>query len=111
MKMRMKEVAKSEPLTDAIGKMGKSFLHISAHIDHGGMGMMDDDISWRKKELKRLREEVKATEKEIKDWDPVSVADKALKSLKADLAMKKARVMETEAILDINEKEDEEEEE
>ena len=94
------------PLVEAVGKLGKPFLHISAHIDHEGYGM-DDDMSWRKKELKRLREGVKATEEQIKNWNAEEVAAKALKSIKSDLAMKKARIMETEAMIGISEEKDE----
>ena len=106
--MKMKT---DSPIVEAIGKMGRPFLHVSAHIDDGmDMGM---DKAWRKKELERLRKEVKATEKQIKEWNAESVATQALRSLKTDLAVKKARLMETEAMLDGEKEEsgkDEEEE-
>ena len=109
--MKMKKMSETSPLVEAIGKMGKSFLHVSAHVDHGGMGMMEDDMSWRKKELERLRKEIKATQKEIAGWNAETVAAQALKSLKSDLAVKKARLMETEAMLNINEEEGEDKKE
>ncbi len=59
-----------------------------------------EDSSWRKDEVKRLRAEIKAASSEISDWDAEAVAAQALKSLKADVAAKKARLIECESYLD-----------
>ena len=106
--MKMLKIKTDGVLAGAIGKVSKPFLHISAHIDDGIDIVMDR--KWHKKKLKRLHEEIKATEEQIKDWDPETVAARALKSLKSDLAMKKARLMESEALLYPDKEEEEEEE-
>ena len=96
----------ASPLAGAIGKLKKEkpFLHVTAHMDSSGYGPMESDMEWKKKDLKRLKDQVKAIEDQIKDWNAEEVAASALKSLKSDLAVKKARLMETEALLELNEK-------
>lgn len=102
----MKAEKSLSPLAGAIGKMkeGKPFLHVTAHMDSGSYGPMESDMEWQKKDLKRLQGQVKAIEDQIEKWDAEEVAASALKSLKSDLAMKKARLMETEALLELNKK-------
>jgi len=58
------------------------------------------DSPYRKDEVKRLQKEIDVIEKELKDWDGEKIASKALKSLKTELAVKRARKMEAEAHLD-----------
>lgn len=62
-----------------------------------------DDNPYRKDEVKRLQKEIEVIEKELKDWDGEKIASKALKSLKTELAVKRARKMEAEAHLDDDE--------
>lgn len=97
----MKNVRDYGHLAKALGS-GKSpapVLSVTARMGNEFGGGFPDDSEYRKKELVRLRKEVKATSDQITNWDAEDVAARALKSLKADLAMKKARLMECEAVL------------
>jgi len=87
-------------LATAIEKMPvKPVLNIHAHMDSYG-GPMGNNTAYQKEELKRLRKEVKATSDQISNWNAEEISNRALKSLKTDLAMKKARLMECEALLE-----------
>jgi hypothetical protein len=83
-------------------KSGKPVLEIRAHMNaDNGLGYATpDNKNWRKEEIKRLDKEIKAISDEIANWDAEKVAERALKSLKTDLAVKRARKMEAEALLD-----------
>jgi len=85
------------------GKESKPVLRITARMDDdyfgGPMEATSGPNDWRKKELARHRKEVKAMEDEIASWDEKAASERALKSLKVELAIKKARVMESEAML------------
>ena len=67
---------------------------------YGGPGGGDKD--YLKERYGRLKKEIAAIEKHIKSWDAEAVAAQALKSLKADLAHKKASMLECEADMDMN---------
>lgn len=87
-------------LAGAIGSMPKDImpapsLSVSARVDSYGLG---GDKSFRKQELVRLRKDIAVVQKEIANWNSEKVAAQALKSLKTDLAVKKARLMESEAL-------------
>lgn len=102
--MKASEVKTTGVLADAIMKH-RPTLMISARVGDS----YPEDKSWRKEEKKRLRKEIKQIEEELNNWDPDKISSKALKSLKSELVMKKARMMETSAILeDDDEGEDEE---
>jgi hypothetical protein len=75
----------------------KARLSVSATVHRGEMGAAPSE--WRKEERKRLREEIQSMHKMIDKWDPLDVADRALKSLKTDLAVKRARLMESDAMI------------
>jgi hypothetical protein len=83
-------------LTKASEKSGKPLLDVSARLS---IGSPLSDKSYLKKELVRLRKEIKATSDMVSNWDAEDVAARALKSLKTDMAVKKARLMEIEAQL------------
>jgi hypothetical protein len=78
-------------------------LNIRASVDSYGMG----DEKWRREERKRLKEELKVLKGHIANFDHKAAGEKVLRSLKTETAMKQARLMETEAMLDENEDEDE----
>lgn len=78
-------------------KMPKTSLSVTARMD--SMGGYDSH-TFQRSEAKRLRNDIKAIEKEVSGWNSEKVAAQALRSLKTDLAMKKARLMETEAMLE-----------
>lgn len=86
-----------DKMPDKMSEESKPSLEIHAHMNSGMYPQ--EDKKWRKEELKRLRSEVKAISDEISNWDAESVAKRALTSLKTDLAVKKARLMECEALL------------
>ena len=76
-------------------KKGKPTLRIHASMDDG---YMMEDKRWRKEEIKRLEQEIKSLSDQLSNWDGESVAEQAKKSLSRDLAVKKARLMEAEAL-------------
>lgn len=98
----MKSMGESSPLVNAIGSMktkeGKPMLEVRASMKSHNYAM--DDNKWRKEDLKRCRQELKAMEDEIANWDGDKVAKQALQSLKKEVAMMKSRIMEHEAMLD-----------
>lgn len=93
-------------LAPTLGKMtfAKSSgprLHITARMDEYGEEMVaDNDKTWRKKEVERLKKAISQGEKELKNLDKDDIAAKAERALKRDLASKKARLMEAEAFLE-----------
>jgi len=82
-------------------KEGKPKLNISARMDSYPSFEVDD--GYQKKERERVKKEIKAITDQLDGWDAEDVSTRALKSLKTELAMKKARLMEIEARLDIDE--------
>ena len=88
------------PKAELAAKMKKMtpMLHIDARVGDG-MGP-NEDMSYKRKEAKRLKAEIKEAESLIKDWDAEKVAAQALKSLKTDVVVKKARLAECEAYLE-----------
>ena len=78
------------------GKIAKPSLVISASMDAPYPGDPKPD-EYQKKEMKRIKAEVAAMTEQIKNWDADAVANQALKSLKTELAIKKARLSECEA--------------
>lgn len=79
-------------------KKGKPVLEVRANVYSDG-GMMPDK-NWSKEEHKRLKGDVKAIEDQLGNWDDADVSAKAKKSLQRELASKKARLMETEALME-----------
>jgi len=83
-------------LSESKKKKMRPSLDVSARVDfyapHG-----ETPSSWRKEERDRLEKEIKETDKIIKNFNPKSAADQVLRSLKTDLAVKKARLMEVQA--------------
>src|SRR5688572_25716318 len=88
------ENKKAGPASSAVRLNVHAHLHDSTSYGPGSM----DDSKWRKEERKRLRNEIKATEQHIKDFNHEEAGKKVLRSLQADLLSKKARLMETEAM-------------
>jgi hypothetical protein len=84
---------------------GTPSLNIRASIDSYPM----DDSKWRKEEKKRLKSELKVLAGHIKDFDHQAASNKVLKSLQSELVMKKARLMETEAMLGDDDSDEDEE--
>ena len=74
-----------EPSLDVVARVG---------------GKSSGENKFRKVEADRLRKEIKAAEDQLTGWDSEEVSKRALKSLKRDLAVKKARLMEAEAMMD-----------
>jgi len=72
-------------------------LDISARVSMGGG--IQEDKSYKKQEMARLKKEIKGVEAMLSNWDAEEVSNKAQKSLKTDLAVKRARLMECEAML------------
>lgn len=81
------------------GKEPKPFLRVHARMDSYGPA---SDTDYNKTEMLRLQKEIASAESEVANWDHEKVGQRALKSLKSEIAMKKARMMECEALLDEN---------
>ena len=81
---------------DKLPKAEKPVLDISARMSSG----FKEDKTFHKSQVDRLRKEIKAIEDEVANWDHETVGKKALRSLQTELATKKARLMESEALLD-----------
>jgi hypothetical protein len=73
-------------------------LEISVRADsyHGSVG----DKSWMKERHARLKKEVELLDGELADWDPAAVAERVKKSLKSELAIKRAELLKCEAEMD-----------
>lgn len=88
------------PELEKMGKMGKNshkpVLEIKASVDSM---QYDRDYDYRMKEVSKLRKDLKIMNDEVANWDSEAVSAKALKSLKTEIAIKKARLMEYEAML------------
>lgn len=82
----------------AADRLGRPSLHVDARMDYIFPG---SDKKYERQELKRLKGEIAAIQKEIKHWDSAKVANRALHSLKVDLASKRARLEETRARLGV----------
>jgi len=78
------------------GMMSKPSLIVNARVESGYPGMESPQV-YEKKELKRIRKEVKAIKQQLKTWDADAVASKAEKSLRTELAIAKARLAEYSA--------------
>lgn len=76
----------------------KPKLRIRATMDR--YGDIGSDLSYHKTAMKRCQDEIKCLEHEIKHFDSEKVAAQALKSLKSELAMKKADMMRHESMMD-----------
>jgi hypothetical protein len=85
----------ADALTEAKTRKPKPRLEVHASmespIDAGGAH------DWRKEAIKRLEDECEAAQDQLDDWDDASVGRQARKSLQAELAVKKARIMEHKA--------------
>jgi hypothetical protein len=73
-------------------------LEISVRADsyHGGGG----DKSWMKERHARLKKEVDLLDGELADWDPAAVAERVKKSIKSELAIRRAELLKCEAEMD-----------
>lgn len=91
------------------GRLAKPSLHISFNSYPE-----IDDSKYLKEDQKRCQQELKGLQNELKNWNPEAVAAQALKSLKKEIAIKKARVEELRVRLegskDVEEPEMEDEE-
>ena len=80
------------------GKLLKPSLNVRATMDLPYSGQ-ESPSEYEKKEVKRLKSEIAAIYRELDNWDPEEVASRAMKSLKTELAVKKARLEECKARL------------
>jgi len=77
---------------------GLTALRIHAEVT----GSRKGDNKWRMEEHTRVKEEIAAIDKILKNWDPEEVAAQAKKSIIAEQAVKRARLMECEAQMDLD---------
>ena len=89
------------------GMMSKPSLVVNARMDTGFPGAESPQM-YEKKELKRVRREIKAIKQQLSAWDADAVASKAEKSLRTELAIAKARLAEYSARVGGSEKDDDE---
>lgn len=76
---------KFKPSLNVTARMGDSY------------DSMGGDHEWRKRDIQRLRQEIKAIDDELANWDHQKVGEKAKKSLETEKAVKRARLLEHEA--------------
>lgn len=79
------------------GRYGKASLQVNATMTAPTKGEGPDSMKWEREHLKQLEAEVKAIEKRLADWDPEEAARLAERSLRTELAVKKARLEEYRA--------------
>jgi len=78
------------------GMLSKPSLVVNARVETPYPGLESPQI-YERKELKRIRKEIKAIKRQLQDWDPEAVSSQAKKSLKTELAIAKARLAEYSA--------------
>lgn len=88
------------------GRLRKPSLSVHATMDSTGPGM-EVDGKYRREEVKRLLADVSAMEDKLANWDHEEVGKQAQKSLRTELAIKKARLDEARARLGENDDQDE----
>lgn len=98
------EIADAMEMMKKKNEKSKPRLRIHASMDSYDSPM--NDMKYRKEEMDRLKGETKAIEDEISNWDGNHVAAQALSALKRELASKKARLMECEALMEDEEGEE-----
>ncbi len=77
-------------------------IRFDAHVDsYGGMGVGGGDHSYMKERHARYKKEVEAIEEQLSDWNPEEVAALMEKSLRAELAIKRAELLKCEAEMDL----------
>jgi hypothetical protein len=96
----------------ASGKLAKVTpeLRIEARMSTPFPGEGSDD-KYLKEDMARVKKEIAAIEKALDNWIPEDVAARAEKSLRSELAVKKARIAELDARLSAGDDEDDDEEE
>jgi len=96
----------------ASGKIGKITheLRIDASVTSPFPGEKSNQ-EYLKQDMKRIKDEIAAIKKALDNWIPEDVAARAEKSLRAELAGKKARLAEMEARMEEPEDDDDDEEE
>jgi hypothetical protein len=94
MKMHNDEMEAPSELSRGLMSKAKLSVHVDMNAGYAS------DNKWRKDEFKRLKSEISATEKFLKDWDAEKVAAQAKRSLESELAVKRARLLECEAKMD-----------
>lgn len=91
-------------LSEAMSKMPEKYkpkVTIHAHVD-GYSG--SNDNTFHKAEVKRLRQDLSTLNTEISGFDHHKAGEKVLSALIREKAMKTARLMECEALMDEPEK-------
>lgn len=82
------------------GKTGKPKLSVSAYVSVPYKGESSiPSTKYEKEEYERTLKEVKAIEAALESWIPEDVAERARKSLEAELEVKKAHAQECKARL------------
>lgn len=90
---------KEKPLATALSNVKfKPSLNVTARMS-GEYDSIDGDNSWRKRDIQRLREEIKSIDDELAHWDHEKVGERAKKSLETEKAVKRARLLEHEAYI------------
>lgn len=75
------------------GKLTVSPVRVHATVE-ATKNMPQEDMSYHREEMKRLKAEIKAIDQALEEWIPEDVAAKAKRSLENERALKKAQLLE-----------------